>query len=402
MLFSLLLATSLVLAPVPQDVPVSFDEAVAAASEGRDTEALLGFQRLASLDPDDLEARMWIARLHARMGNLELAEPVYRGVLLEDPGNVEAMLGVATALLARDEQDQAIEVLEVAEELEPENDEVLAALGRAYRQSGRTARAIVYFERAVAIAPTQQYRLSLEGLRLSYLHRVETRGASEQFDSGPDSRIGDIAVNVRLTDRWRVFGRGQVQRKFGVSEQLGGGGAEWRWKPTTTLRGHVLVGPDNTVVPEGDYMGEVQYAYRDATWTGGVRYFDFTGARTTVFSPAVAWTPEGRRIAFGLRYAMAWTEANTLRRAATSHSAHLTGAYRLRSRLWLQAGYAAGVEDFEIFSIDRIGDFRANTLSGGLRIDLPTLTSIVANYEKQWRRGPVDMSRVALALQQRF
>ena len=84
-----------------------------------------------------------------------------------------------------------------------------------------------------------------------------------------------------------------------------------------------------------------------------------------------------------------------------SHSLHLQGAYRLRPRVWLQTGYAAGVEDFEHFSIDRVGDFHANTLSGGLRLDLPTLTAIVGNYERQWRTG-ANMNRVSLSLQQRF
>ena len=116
------------------------------------------------------------------------------------------------------------------------------------------------------MSPTDQHRMSLEGARLSYLHRVELRGSSEQFDgSTPDTQFGDVTVNIRLNDRWRVFGRGQAQRKFGVSEQRGGGGAEWRWRQTTILRGHALVMPDNTIMPEGDYMGEVQDTYLDAT-----------------------------------------------------------------------------------------------------------------------------------------
>jgi len=153
-------------------------------------------------------------------------------------------------------------------------------------------------------------------------------------------------------------------------------------------------------------MGELQHTYLDATWSGSVRFFDFTGARSTVISPAVQWTPAATRIALGLRYALSVSEsrpASNLFATETSigHSLHLQGAYRRRPRLWLQAGYAAGVEDFENFSSDRIGDFRANTLSGGVRIDLPTLTAIVGNYERQWRTGP-NMNRFSLSLQQRF
>jgi hypothetical protein len=237
---------------------------------------------------------------------------------------------------------------------------------------------------------------------VSYLHRVETRGSSEQFSGAfPDSRSGDVIVNVRLTDTWRVLGRGQVQRKFAVSEQRGGGGVEWRWTPTTTLRGHALVGPDNLVMPEGDYLGEVQYTDTVATWTASVRSFDFTGARTTVFSPAVAWMPEGK-LSLALRYALSRTEATTLASVETGQSAHVRAAYRLYPRISLQAAYAAGVEDFENFSFDRIGDFRANTLSGGLRIDLPSLTALIANYERQWQRRDPDMGRVTVSFLQSF
>ncbi len=308
--FSLLLATMLALNPAPQGDFATFAQAVEAANDGRDAEALAAFQRLANVNPDDLDARLWIARLHVRMGHQDLAEPVYRSVMLEDPNDLEAMLGVANALLARGEVDQAEKILNVAEELEPMNDEVLHTVGRSHMYSGRTVSAIEYFERAYGVSPTDQHRMSLEGARLSYLHRVELRGSSEQFDgSTPDTQFGDVTVNIRLNDRWRVFGRGQAQRKFGVSEQRGGGGAEWRWRQTTVLRGHALVMPDNTIMPEGDYMGEVQYSYLDATWSGSVRYFDFTGARSTVISPAVQWTPAASRIAFGLRYALSLSES---------------------------------------------------------------------------------------------
>jgi len=406
MFFTLLLAASLTLNPSPQESPAAagrgFSEAVQAANDGRDAEALAAFQRLASADPNDHAARLWIALLHARMGHQDLAEPVYRSVLLEDRGNIDAMLGVAAALLVRDEPAEAIEMLDVALGLAPDNADVLGALGRAERLAGRTALAITYFERAVSIAPTEEHRLSLEDARRSYLHRVETRGVSEQFSaSTPDSRSGDVRVNIRLTDTWRVVGRGQTQRKFAVSEERGGGGVEWRWKRATTLRAQALVGPNNRVMPEGDYLGEVQHAYKAATWTASVRYFDFAGASTTVFSPGVAWAPEGP-LSVAVRYAAAWTDTRTGASVEAGHSAQLEGAFLVYPRVSIQAGYAAGVEDFENFSIDRGGDFRANTVSGGLRVDLPTLTALVGRYEYQWQRGSRNMGRVTVSFLQSF
>jgi YaiO family outer membrane protein len=227
------------------------------------------------------------------------------------------------------------------------------------------------------------------------------RGFGEQFSgTTPDSRGGDFALNYRLSERLRVIGRGQAQRKFAVSEQRGGGGVEWRWRPSTMLRAQLLLGPGNLVMPEGDFQAEVDHAYGRAVWTAALRYFDFTGARTTFLSPAVQF-PIVDRTSVSLRYALAWTETGASG-VEIGHTAQLRGAYRLFRRASLQVGYAAGVEDFETFSIDRIGDFRANTLSGGVRLDLSTLTTVIVSYDRQWRRGNIDMGRFNVAIQQRF
>lgn len=108
------------------------------------------------------------------------------------------------------------------------------------------------------------------------------------------------------------------------------------------------------------------------------------------------------RLVLGLRYGMSWTEINDQSAKDMGHSAHVTADFRLHYRLWVRGGYAAGVESFDTFSIDRIGDFRANTISGGVRIPLPTLTTIVSAYERQWREQDVTMGRFTVSLQQGF
>jgi tetratricopeptide (TPR) repeat protein len=407
MFFPILLAALFALTPLAEagQAPkvLTHAEAARVADEGRDAEALAAFQRLAAANPSDQVARLWIARLHARMGHQNLAEPVYRSVLLEDPNSVEAMTGVAAALIARFEPELALEMLERAAKLAPSNDEVLNLTGRAREQQGRSSEAITYFERAVDIAPTAPRRQTLEAARLSHLSRIELRGVSELFDdASPDTRGGDIALNVRLSDAVRIIARGQVERKFALDEQRGGGGLEWRVKPTTLLRGQVLVGPDNVVLPEGDFLGEIEHSYKNALWIGTLRHFTFNGASTTFISPAVDWMSTDR-LSVGLRYALSFTDIGSLVSMEAGQSLHVRPVYRITPRVSLQGGYAVGVESFEDFAIDRIGDFRAQTLSGGIRFNLPILTSIVANYERQfWRRDDVTLSRVTLSLSQRF
>ena len=405
MRFTLLLVLVLcALAPAAsaQDTLPTIDQAVQMADAGDDAGALAALRQRAAANPDDRETRLWIARLHERMGHPDLAEPVYRSVLLEDPTSLDAMIGVASTLLARQEADEAIEILEVAESRAPRNVTTFVLLGRAHRLAGRSARAIEYFQRAAAMEPTSEHRLRLERARLAHQHWFETRGFGEQFNGGtPDSRSGEVRVNYRLRETLRVSGRGQVQRKFGVSEERGGGGVEWRWRPDVALHGQVLVGRGNLVMPEGDYLGEIAYTYQAATWSAAVRYFDFTGAKTTLVTPAVSWLAS-ERLTVDLRYAMSWSESNTLLNGEAGHSMQLRGDYRLYPRLSIQAGYSGGIEDFETFSIDRTGDFRANTAMGGLRLHLPTLTSIAGGYERQWREQGISMGRVTVALQQRF
>jgi Flp pilus assembly protein TadD len=407
MFFPILLAALFVLAPLAEAGQApngpTHAEAARIAGEGRNAEALAAFQRLAAANPSDQVARLWIARLHARMGHQERAEPVYRSVLLEDPNSVEAMTGVAAALIARHEPERALELLERAAKLAPSNDEVLSLTGRARQQQGRSSDAITYFERAVEIAPTPPRRQTLEAARLSHLSRVDLRGVSEMFDeASPDSRGGDINLNIRLSDAVRIIGRGQVERQFEVDEQRGGGGIEWRVKPTTLLRGQVLVGPDNVVLPEGDVLGEIEHSYKNALWIGTVRHFTFNGASTTFISPAVDWMATDR-LSIGLRYALSFTDIGTFVSMEPGQTLHVRPVYRISPRVSLQGGYAIGVESFEDFAIDRIGDFRAQTLSGGIRFNLPMLTSIAANYEQQfWRRDDVRFSRVTLSLSQRF
>jgi YaiO family outer membrane protein len=401
LLAMLIAASSASAQGLPQPLVPAFDEAVRLADENRDDEALVAFQQRAAANPNDHAARLWIARLHERMGHSDLAEPVYRSVLLEDPSSIDARLAVASLVLERNGAEEAIEILEAAERSGSDSAAALALLGRAHRVAGHDALALQYFERAVAAEPSDRYRHQLETAQHSYLHRVEARGFTEQFsETTPDSRSGEIVLNYRLNDRVRVLGRGEVQRKFGVSDKRGGGGAEWRWTPAATLRGQILIGPDNRVMPEGDYLGELHYTRGPATWSAGVRHFDFTGARTTVFSPSVAWLASDRLLAH-VRYAMSWTEISDLS-GDIGQSLHLAADYRLHYRLWLRGGYAAGVENFDNFSIDRVGDFRANALSGGVRIPLRTLTTIVGNYEHQWRRDDVSMGRATISLLQSF
>ena len=399
--FFLLLLAQDVAQPAPNTVAADLPAAIQLAQEGHNAEALAALQKIAAADPNDHLTRLWIANVHARMGHPNLAEAVYHSIVLEDPRNVDAWVGLGTVLLQQDRISEGLDALRRAEQLAPQNMNVWAALASGYRLSGDTLQSIAYRQRLATVSPTVVNRIDLENARRDHGHRVENQTFGEDYNGRtPATRGTDLAFNYRLSETFRVIGRGQVQRKFDRTEHRFGGGAEWRWTPWGTVSGQVLVNDSNRVLPQRDYMGRVDYGYHRATYTGTLRYFDFFGANTTMFSPAVtvAVTP---RWTGALRYAFTTTDTATAT-GVESHTFEIRAAHEIRPRIWARGGYIRGIENFDQFSIDHIGEFRAKTANGSVQFVLPSLTSIVGSYDYQWRKNGVHMGRMYVSLVQAF
>src|SRR5919106_576730 len=196
MLFMLLLVAALAVVPEATAAPASstFAEAAELETVGRYDEALAAFQQVVAANPNDHQARLAIARLHMRMGHPDRAEAVYQGVRLDDATSLEAVLGVADARVAQWRSEDALEALERAEELAPENPHVLAALSRTHQEAGRSTLAVAYMERAVSLSSTPGYRFALERARAAHQNRLEIRSFGEEF-SGTTPRSGSADVS---------------------------------------------------------------------------------------------------------------------------------------------------------------------------------------------------------------
>jgi YaiO family outer membrane protein len=400
--FALLLAQNLA-QPAPT-APPDLPAAIQLAQEGRNAEALAALQKVVAANPNEHVARLWIASVHARMGHPALAEAVYHSVVIEDPRNVDAWVGLGTVLLQQDRVVEGLDALKRAEQLAPENPNVVAALASGYQLAGENTESISYYERLATMAPTPVNQITLENARRQHGHRFESQTYDEEFNgTTPSTRGEDFALNYRLSEVVRVIGHAQVQSKFDRREQRAGGGVEWRWTPWGTVTGQVLVGgDDNVVLPQHDFLGRVEYGYRRATYTGTLRYFDFLGANVTLLSPGVtvAVTP---RWTAGIRYAFTSTETTTTT-GIKDHTLDLRAAHEMAPRVWLRGGYVHGIENFDLFSnpVNQLDQFRANTVNVGVQVLLPSLTSIVGGYDYQWRDGGVRMGRINIGLVQAF
>jgi len=151
-MFTVLLLTTLLGAADQQAPAATAVKPEDLAQAGNFKEALEGFRRRAAADSRDLDARVWIAWLHEQMGRPDLAEPVYRSVVLEAPGDVDVALRFAVFITKR-HPEEAVRVLERAKSSDPMNRELLTALGNAHLRVSNTELGRAYLEMAAALSP---------------------------------------------------------------------------------------------------------------------------------------------------------------------------------------------------------------------------------------------------------
>jgi Tfp pilus assembly protein PilF len=156
-MFTVLLLTTLLAAADPQSPQVPPAQPEDLAQAGNYKEALDGFRQRVTADPGNLDARLWIAWLHEKMGRPDLAEPVYRSIVLEAPGHVDAALHFANFLAKQGHHDEeAVRVLERAKSADPMNPDLLVALGNAHLRVKNSELGRAYLDMAAALSQTQE------------------------------------------------------------------------------------------------------------------------------------------------------------------------------------------------------------------------------------------------------
>jgi tetratricopeptide (TPR) repeat protein len=155
-MFTVLLLTALLAAAEPQAPEVQAPQPEDLAEAGNYKEALDGFRRRVAANTGDLDARVWIGWLHEQMGRPDLAEPVLRSVVLENPGHVDAALHLAAILTKQRKHDEAVRVLERAKSGAPTDADFLTALGNAHLRASHSELGHAYLDMAAALSPAQE------------------------------------------------------------------------------------------------------------------------------------------------------------------------------------------------------------------------------------------------------
>jgi YaiO family outer membrane protein len=376
-------------------------EAERLARSGGYEAALKQFQALAAANPDDIDARVWIARLHALMGRPEHAEAVYRSILAVQPQHVDALIGLGNALVTLGQLDDAADALNRAEALAADRPALLTAQGRLHQAGNHTTLALAYFMRALALEPTNaEARAAADALRAARAHRVELDYTFQHLNADmDDAHVGSFEVNARVGDPVRIFGRWQVQRAFGFEEQRAGGGLEWSITRHAGLRAGVLVGADTAYLPETDAFVEASVRQGRATWSFQLRKADFEGADFWLGGPGLAVTVLPR-VEASIQYYRGRVDAEGFGESTTD-SVVLGLAGSASDRLRLGATFTHGIDRLDWLTLDRITT-EADTVSVTGGYDFTAFVTFRGGYDFQSRPDGVQAHRANAGFVFRF
>jgi len=392
----------LALLAVPQ-APDQRAEAERLARSGAHEQALKAFQALAAINPDDIEARLWIARLHVQLGHPERASDVYQSIVAAQPQNVDALLGLGEALTSAARFREGAEALSRAEGLAPDRPAILVAQGRLHRAAGRSTLALAYFQRALALEPgNPEAQLALDALRAERAHRLDATYNFERFSTdAADTHAGTVEVNARAGDAVRLFGGFQHLRKFERDEDRAGGGIEWVARRNVRLRAGAFFAGNTQILPDADTTVDLELYRARLVWLAGIRYLHFDTSTTFIWSPGLTLSLTDR-FSVTARYYHSESDFDEFRTVTANDGYSLKATGRVGRRLWVNGGYARGFEGQALITSERATQFGADNLSAGVRFDATPFTSIGGTYEHQWREFDTRVATAMINFIQRF
>ena len=180
------------LAGSPDNLEASLDRARVLSWRNDLDRAADAYLAVLGAHDDSREARLGLARVRAWEGDLGAAEAAYAEILAREPRDVEALAGHARMAAWAGRLDEAAARWRAALEHHPDHPVLLTGLGRALRWQGRSAAALDVLERAVDLAPDDEE--ALQEYRLARLSSAPRLGPSLTYESDSDGN--------RMTTLW--------------------------------------------------------------------------------------------------------------------------------------------------------------------------------------------------------
>jgi Flp pilus assembly protein TadD len=392
-------AAAIMMMAALQASPADRAHAEALARAGRAADAIALFERIVEANPDDVEAKLWVARLALRLGRAADAEAGFRSVLQNHPADVDARIGLGVVLTRTGSWRDALAILAATEKDAGQNADLFSALARAYRRGGDDRQALEYFQRARALAPDDpDVATGFEGVARTYGHWIAFDGFGQTGAPGGDVGSATLTADVRAAPRLHVDVSARTQHGPGYSDAVAGGGLLWRAGQPTTAALHAIGGRGNTALPALNLSADVVHYAGIFEIGAGVRRLTFAASDLTAISPVFAWDRARWRV--DARYTYSLSAFDATGESSGDHSVLFRGTWQHFRRIALQGTYAYGIESFEDLTADRLRALGTTTLAAGMRIDVPSLTRITTTWEHQRRSNQTTIDRFSVSVVQ--
>jgi len=126
---------------------------LAAAQEGRHSDAIAAYERALERSPEDARVLFALGNTAEALGLTDAAETFFRRVLAQSPDRLEAIVNLANVLRKRRRTSDVIELLRPALERNPTASELWLTLGSAMRESGDARNGETFTREALRLAP---------------------------------------------------------------------------------------------------------------------------------------------------------------------------------------------------------------------------------------------------------
>lgn len=362
------------------------EQALAQVKAKKYDSALAIFRRLAEENPQDIEARVWVARVESWKGNYPLAEELYRAVLRDAPNNLEAELGLVDVLSWQQRYGEAMERLQGLRAQYPQDTEVLLRLGKISRWQRHRKEALAYYEEVLRVDPANaEAGDAVDVIRAETNYRLEVGYYLEEFDFARNTNGFFTELLYTNNDRAILLGRFQYQNKFSENNTRFTLGGTYRFFTRTWVHAEASLAPTGRVVANQDYTIELTQGFHPRFSTGGAyRFLNFRGANVHVLTALVNWEPHPKLHLF-LRYSPARTTFDTPPRSVWNQNGWVRLVWDANRTVSPYVGFAVGSENFSGVSVERLGRFSARTYAAGTEVRVTPRQGFRVGYYYQKR-----------------
>ncbi|RAK50738.1 tetratricopeptide repeat protein [Phenylobacterium deserti] len=193
-------------------------KAVRLEREGDLAGAFDAYQQAVALAPSDPELLMALADLASRLEMHEQAVGLWAHLSLSDPDGSATALGHARALVAAGRFAEAMDVLQGALQLHPQEPRLWTTLGLALTYAGRAREALTFFDEAVRLGPSLPGGLYNRGL--AHCDLAELAEAQADFAAAAQvARKGPERATIEFSQATVALARGDLAAGWTLYEK---------------------------------------------------------------------------------------------------------------------------------------------------------------------------------------